>query len=161
MRLPPYALLGIAIVAEVIATSAMRASEGFSRFLPSAVVVLGYRRWRSIACRSRSRAFPVGIVYAVWSGAGIVLITLVAVLLYRQVPDVPAFIGLGLIIAGVAVLNMFSKDAGALSRRANPGAAGAYLQRTIIERFFTLAETTFVTLPPAVPPSHCLFDTMS
>ena len=65
--------------------------------------------WRSIACRSRSKTIPVGIVYAVWSGAGIVLITLVAVLLYRQVPDVPAVIGLGLIIAGVAVLNMFSK----------------------------------------------------
>ena len=55
------------------------------------------------------KSIPVGIVYAVWSGAGIVLITLVAVVLYRQVPDVPAIIGLGLIIAGVAVLNMFSK----------------------------------------------------
>ncbi len=55
------------------------------------------------------KTIPVGIVYAVWSGAGIVLITLVAVVLYRQVPDVPAIIGLGLIIAGVAVLNMFSK----------------------------------------------------
>ncbi|WP_201324987.1 multidrug efflux SMR transporter, partial [Burkholderia sp. E168m23] len=55
------------------------------------------------------RTMPVGIIYAVWSGAGIVLITLVAMLLYRQVPDVPAVIGLGLIIAGVVVLNLFSK----------------------------------------------------
>ncbi|MGN8133365.1 DMT family transporter [Paraburkholderia sp. 22099] len=106
--MPPYALLGIAIVAEVIATSAMRASEGFSRFVPSAVVVLGYGV--AFYCLSLTfKSIPVGIVYAVWSGAGIVLITLVALLLYRQVPDVPAVIGLGLIISGVAVLNMFSK----------------------------------------------------
>ncbi|WP_144143213.1 DMT family transporter [Paraburkholderia sp. BCC1884] len=108
MRLPPYALLGIAIVAEVIATSAMRASEGFSRLVPSVVVVLGYGI--AFYCLSLTlRTIPVGIVYAVWSGAGIVLISLVALVLYRQVPDLPAIIGLGLIIAGVAVLNLFSK----------------------------------------------------
>jgi small multidrug resistance pump len=108
MRMPPYALLGIAIVAEVIATSAMRASEGFSRLLPSVVVVFGYGV--AFYCLSLTlRSIPVGIVYAVWSGAGIVLITLVALVLYRQVPDLPAIIGLGLIIAGVAVLNIFSK----------------------------------------------------
>ncbi|AJZ58915.1 multidrug efflux SMR transporter [Paraburkholderia fungorum] len=106
--MPPYALLAIAIVAEVVATSAMRASEGFSRLVPSAVVVIGY----GIAFYFLSltlKSIPVGIVYAVWAGAGIVLITLVALVLYRQVPDVPAIIGLGLIIAGVAVLNIFSK----------------------------------------------------
>ncbi|NPT59010.1 QacE family quaternary ammonium compound efflux SMR transporter [Paraburkholderia sp. 5N] len=108
MRMPPFALLAIAIVAEVIATSAMRASEGFSRLLPATVVVIGYGI--AFYCLSLTlKTIPVGIVYAVWSGAGIVLITLVAVVLYRQVPDVPAIIGLGLIIAGVAVLNMFSK----------------------------------------------------
>nr|WP_233829608.1 multidrug efflux SMR transporter [Paraburkholderia sp. ZP32-5] len=108
MRLPPYALLAIAIVAEVIATSAMRASDGFSRLLPSMVVVLGYGI--AFYCLSLTlRSIPVGIVYAIWSGAGIVLITLVALVLYRQVPDVPAIIGLGLIVAGVAVLNLFSK----------------------------------------------------
>ena len=108
MRVPPYALLGIAIVAEVIATSAMRASDGFSRLWPSTVVVIGYGI--AFYCLSLTlRIIPVGIVYAVWSGAGIVLITLVALLLYRQVPDLPAIIGLGLIIAGVAVLNIFSK----------------------------------------------------
>ncbi|WP_409076748.1 DMT family transporter [Paraburkholderia sp. BL23I1N1] len=106
--MPPYALLAIAIVAEVIATSAMRASEGFSRLWPATVVVIGYGI--AFYCLSLTlKTIPVGIVYAVWSGAGIVLITLVAVVLYRQVPDVPAVIGLGLIIAGVAVLNMFSK----------------------------------------------------
>ncbi|MGF6855996.1 DMT family transporter [Paraburkholderia sp. CI3] len=108
MRVPPYALLAIAIVAEVIATSAMRASDGFSRLLPSMVVVLGYGI--AFYCMSLTlRSIPVGIVYAIWSGAGIVLITLAALVLYRQVPDVPAIIGLGLIVAGVAVLNLFSK----------------------------------------------------
>jgi small multidrug resistance pump len=108
MRVPPFALLAISIVAEVIATSAMRASDGFSRLLPSAIVVLGYGV--AFYCLSLTlRSIPVGIVYAVWSGAGIVLITLVALVLYRQVPDVPAIIGLGLIVAGVAVLNIFSK----------------------------------------------------
>ncbi|MGF6549382.1 DMT family transporter [Paraburkholderia youngii] len=108
MRVPPYALLAIAIVAEVIATSAMRASDGFSRLLPSMGVVLGYGI--AFYCLSLTlRSIPVGIVYAIWSGAGIVLITLVALVLYRQVPDVPAIIGLGLIVAGVAVLNLFSK----------------------------------------------------
>ena len=108
MRVPPYALLAIAIVAEVVATSAMRASDGFSRLLPSTVVVLGYGI--AFYCLSLTlRSIPVGIVYAIWSGAGIVLITLVALVLYRQVPDVPAIIGLGLIVAGVAVLNLFSK----------------------------------------------------
>ncbi|MGF6479430.1 DMT family transporter [Paraburkholderia sp. JPY419] len=108
MRVPPYALLAIAIVAEVIATSAMRASDGFSRLLPSMVVMLGYGI--AFYCLSLTlRSIPVGIVYAIWSGAGIVLITLVALVLYRQVPDVPAIIGLGLIVAGVAVLNLFSK----------------------------------------------------
>ncbi|WP_407947713.1 DMT family transporter [Paraburkholderia solitsugae] len=106
--MPPYALLAIAIVAEVIATSAMRASEGFSRLLPATVVVIGYGI--SFYCLSLTlKSIPVGIVYAVWSGVGIVLITLVAVVMYRQVPDLPAIIGLGLIIAGAAVLNVFSK----------------------------------------------------
>jgi small multidrug resistance pump len=108
MRVPPYALLAIAIVAEVIATSALRASEGFSRWLPTVVVVLGYGV--AFYCLSLTlRSIPVGIVYAIWSGAGIVLISLVAVVLYRQVPDLPAIIGLGLIISGVVVLNLFSK----------------------------------------------------
>jgi small multidrug resistance pump len=108
MRVPPYALLGLAIVAEVIATSVLRASEGFSRLLPALVVVIGYGI--SFYCLSLTlRTIPVGIVYAIWSGVGIVLITLAAVVLYRQVPDLPAIIGLGLIIAGVVVLNLFSK----------------------------------------------------
>jgi small multidrug resistance pump len=108
MSVPPYALLAIAIVAEVIATSALRASEGFSRWLPTVVVMLGYGV--AFYCLSLTlRSIPVGIVYAIWSGAGIVLISLVAAVLYRQVPDLPAIVGLGLIISGVVVLNLFSK----------------------------------------------------
>lgn len=108
MQLPGYAWLAIAIVAEVIGTSALRAADGFTRLGPSVLVVAGYGV--AFYCLSLTlRTMPVGVIYAVWSGAGIVLITLVAMLLYRQVPDVPAVIGLGLIIAGVVVLNLFSK----------------------------------------------------
>ena len=108
MQLPGYAWLAIAIVAEVVGTSALRAADGFTRLWPSVLVVAGYGI--AFYCLSLTlRTMPVGIIYAVWSGAGIVLITLVAMLLYRQVPDLPAVIGLGLIIAGVVVLNLFSK----------------------------------------------------
>ena len=108
MRLPPYLWLAIAIVAEVIATSALRAADGFSRLVPSIIVVAGY--FVAFYCLSMTlRTMPVGIVYAIWSGVGIVLITLVAMILYRQVPDLAAICGLGLIVAGVVVLNLFSK----------------------------------------------------
>ena len=111
MRFPilsAWTWLVISIIAEVIATSALRASDGFTRLVPSAIVVAGY----GVAFYGLSltlRSLPVGIVYAVWSGVGIVLITLVAIALYRQVPDLPAVLGLGLIVAGVVVLNLFSK----------------------------------------------------
>jgi small multidrug resistance pump len=108
MRFGPWTWLVIAIIAEVIATSALRASNGFTRLVPSVIVVAGY----GLAFYGLSltlRNIPVGIVYAVWSGVGIVLITLVAMALYRQVPDLPAVFGLGLIVAGVVVLNLFSK----------------------------------------------------
>ena len=105
MQLPGYAWLAIAIVAEVIGTSALRAADGFTRLGPSVLVVAGYGV--AFYCLSLTlRTMPVGIIYAVWSGAGIVLITLVAMLLYRQVPDVPAVIGLGLIIAGVVLVRI-------------------------------------------------------
>ncbi|WP_425495754.1 DMT family transporter [Paraburkholderia hayleyella] len=105
--MPPYLLLVFAIVAEVLATSALRASEGFSRLLPTSIVIVGYGL--AFYCLSLTlKSIPVGIVYAIWSGVGIVLITLVAAVLYRQVPDWPAIIGLALIIAGVIVLNLFS-----------------------------------------------------
>jgi small multidrug resistance pump len=108
MRSSAYVLLAVAIVAEVVATSALRASEGFTRLVPSTVVVIGY--CISFYLLSLTlKSIPVGIVYAVWSGAGIVLITLVAALLFKQIPDLPAVIGMSLIVAGVVVLNLFSK----------------------------------------------------
>ncbi|AKZ62021.1 multidrug transporter [Herbaspirillum hiltneri N3] len=106
----PYLLLGIAIVAEVIATSALRAAEGFARLVPSIVVVIGYAV--AFLCLSLTlKSIPVGIVYAIWSGLGIVLISVVAYFLYGQSLDLPAIIGMGLILVGVVVLNLFSKSA--------------------------------------------------
>jgi multidrug transporter EmrE-like cation transporter len=101
--------LAIAIVAEVIATSALKSSLAFTRLAPSVVVIVGY----SIAFYFVSltlQAIPVGITYAIWSGVGIVLITLVAWVLHGQVLDAAAIVGLGLIVAGVAVLNLFSSS---------------------------------------------------
>lgn len=107
MRGSGYLWLAIAIVAEVVGTSALRASEGFTRLAPALVVVTGYAL--AFYCLSMTlKTMPVGIVYAIWSGVGIVLITLVAMVLYRQVPDLAAVAGLGLIVAGVVVLNLFS-----------------------------------------------------
>jgi multidrug transporter EmrE-like cation transporter len=101
-------ILGLAIVAEVIGTTALKASENFTRLAPSLIVVVGYGV--AFYCLSLVlRSVPVGIAYAVWSGLGIVLITAVAWLLYGQRIDLAGLIGMGLIIAGVVVLNVFSK----------------------------------------------------
>ena len=101
--------LAIAIVAEVIATSALKASESFSKPLPVAITVIGYAvAFYFLALTLRT--IPVGIAYAVWSGLGIVLISLVGVLWFRQSLDTPAIIGLTLIVAGVVVINTFSNS---------------------------------------------------
>ncbi len=88
MRSTAYVLLAIAIVAEVVATSALRASDGFTRVVPAAIVVVGYGVSFYLLSLTL-RTLPVSIVYAVWSGAGIVLITLVATLLFEQRPTCP------------------------------------------------------------------------
>ena len=101
--------LAVAIVLEVVATSALKASDGFTRMLPSLVVVVGY----SAAFYMLSltlRTMPVGVVYAVWSGVGVVLITLVGWMWFKQELDLPAFVGIALISSGVVVLNFFSKS---------------------------------------------------
>lgn len=106
----PWLLLGLAIVAEVIGTSALKASDGFTRLGPALIVVVGYAV--SFYCLSLVlRSIPVGVAYAVWSGLGIVLITLVAYVVYHQTIDLAGLIGMGLIVAGVLVLNLFSKSA--------------------------------------------------
>ncbi len=104
-----WLLLGTAILAEVIATSALKASEGFSRWLPSIAVVIGYGI--AFYCLSLTlRHIPIGIAYAVWSGIGTALIALIGVVAYQQKLDLPAMLGIGLIVAGVLVLNLFSKS---------------------------------------------------
>ncbi|MEE4010584.1 SMR family transporter [Roseibium sp. FZY0029] len=106
-----YLFLIAAIVAEVIATSALAKTENFTRLLPSLITVAGY----AISFWLLSypiRVLPTGIVYAIWSGAGIVLITMVAWLVFDQKLDLPALIGLGLILAGVVIINVFSKSVG-------------------------------------------------
>ncbi|MBP7687343.1 MAG: EamA family transporter [Thermoflexales bacterium] len=98
----------IAIIAEVIATSALKASEGFTKLWPSIIVVIGYGA-AFYALSLALREIPMGVAYAIWSGLGLILITLTGWLLYGQRIDAPAFIGMVLIVAGVVVMNVFSK----------------------------------------------------
>lgn len=100
--------LAIAILAEVVATSALKAADGFTRLAPSIVVVTGYCTsfyFLSLALRG----VPVGVAYAVWSGVGIVLISIIGWGLHGQKLDAAAIAGMALIVAGVVVLNVFSK----------------------------------------------------
>lgn len=105
-----WIFLAIAIVGEVVATSALKSSEGFTRIWPSLVVVVGYGiafYLLSLALRS----IPVGIAYAVWAGLGIVLVAIIGWLLHGEKLDSWAFLGIGLIVSGVAVLNLLSRTA--------------------------------------------------
>jgi small multidrug resistance pump len=102
-----FVYLAVAIVAEVVATSALKASNGFTVWQPSLVVGLGYLvsfYFLSLALRT----IPVGVAYAIWSGVGIVLISAIAWVIYRQALDAAAVVGIALIIAGVGVINLFS-----------------------------------------------------
>lgn len=102
-----YLAIAIAIVTEVIATSALKATAGFTRVAPAIIVVLGYGV--SFYCLALTlRTVPVGLTYAIWSGVGIVLISLVGFVVYRQTLDAAAIAGIALIIAGVLVINLFS-----------------------------------------------------
>jgi small multidrug resistance pump len=105
-----YVMLAVAIVAEVFATTAMKQSEGFSRLPWTVVTVIGY----AVAFYFLSqtlKSIPTGIAYAIWSGVGIVLISAAAWAFQGQKLDTPAVIGMGLIISGVVVMNVFSKVA--------------------------------------------------
>jgi small multidrug resistance pump len=106
-----YFYLLVAIALEVIATSALKATDGFTRLAPSLVTLIGY----GLAFYFLSltlRTMPVGIVYAVWSGAGIVLIAMIGWIYYQQALDAAGLIGLALILAGVLIVNLFSKTVG-------------------------------------------------
>ncbi len=100
--------LAIAIVSEVVATSALKAAEGFTQWAPSLLVVIGYALafyFLSLTLRS----IPLGVAYAIWSGVGLALVSIVGWAIYRQSLDPAALVGIALIIAGVVVLNLFSK----------------------------------------------------
>lgn len=102
-----YAYLAVAIVSEVIATTALKASDGFTQFWPSVVTVIGYAI--AFYCLALTlRVIPTGVAYAIWSGVGIVLISVVGWLAFKQSLDLPAILGMGLIVAGVVVINVFS-----------------------------------------------------
>ncbi|MBA3446790.1 MAG: multidrug efflux SMR transporter [Pseudaminobacter sp.] len=103
-----YAYLLIAILFEVLATTALKETQGFTRLVPSLVTVIGY----ALAFYFLSlplRTMPVGVVYAIWCGAGIILITMIGWIWFRQLLDAPALIGMGFIMAGVMIINLFSR----------------------------------------------------
>lgn len=106
-----YLYLAIAIAAEVVATTALRAAQGFTVLIPSAISVVGYViafYFLSLTLKTMS----VGVAYAIWSGIGIVLVSLAGWVIYKQLLDLPAMLGMGLIMAGVIVINLFSKTTG-------------------------------------------------
>ncbi|QIE41856.1 DMT family transporter [Meridianimarinicoccus aquatilis] len=106
-----YVYLVIAILFEVTATSALPASQQFTRLWPSVIVVVGY--CLSFFFLSMTlKVMPVGVVYALWSGLGIVTVAIVGYFVYNQKLDVPAVLGMGLIILGVLVINLFSSTTG-------------------------------------------------
>lgn len=103
-----YLYLAIAIVAEVIATSALKASAEFTKVVPSLIVIIGYGAAFYFLTHVL-KTIPVGITYATWSGLGIVLITIAGVIFYKQTLDLPAIFGMALIVAGVVIINVLSK----------------------------------------------------
>jgi small multidrug resistance pump len=105
-----HLILFLAILAEVIATSALKASENFTRPIPSLLVVAGYGT-AFFLLSITLKTLPIGVAYAIWSGVGTALVAVVGWLYYRQSLDLPAILGLTLIIAGTLVLNLFSKVA--------------------------------------------------
>ncbi len=107
----PYIYLLVAIVFEVVGTSALKATEEFTRLLPTLVVISTYAAsfyFLTLVLRS----MQLGVVYSIWSGLGIVLVAVAGFLFYKEIPDWPAVLGMGLIIAGVVVINLFSKTVG-------------------------------------------------
>ena len=106
-----YVYLAIAIIFEVAATNALKMSQEFTKLWPSLFVVVGYGvsfYFFSLVLKT----IPVGVAYAVWAGVGVALVTLVAAVIFKQMPDLPAMIGMGLIVSGVVVINLFSKTTG-------------------------------------------------
>ncbi|HHF0558305.1 TPA: multidrug efflux SMR transporter [Vibrio antiquarius] len=111
VSMPPMLALSIAIVCEVIATSYIPKTEQFTKMMPSTVVLIGY----GIAFFLLSvtvKTMPVGVVYAIWSGAGIVLVATVGYFVFGQRLDLPAIVGIGFILTGVMIVNLLSRTVG-------------------------------------------------
>ena len=103
-----YLFLGLAIIFEVVGSSFMKASEGFTKWLPSIVVVVAYLicfYFLSLALKT----IPLGVAYAIWAGLGIVLTAMVSVFIFKQKLDSPAIIGILFLVIGVVIMNFFSK----------------------------------------------------
>ena len=106
-----YWYLSVAIVAEVIGTMALKASNGFSHLVSSTICAVSYATtfyFLSLVLKT----VPVGVAYAIWAGMGIVLIAVISAVIYKELPDLPAVLGMGLILSGVLVINIFSKTSG-------------------------------------------------
>ena len=104
-----WVYLGLSIVAEIIATSALQATQGFSKLWPSVLTLASYAfafYFLSLTLRS----IPLGIAYAIWSGVGIVCVSIIAYFLYKQSLDLPAILGMSMIVGGVVIINLFSKS---------------------------------------------------
>lgn len=102
-----YIILFFAIVAETIGTTALQASQQFSKFWPSAIVVVAYGASFYLMALAL-KVIPVGIAYAIWSGVGIVLIAIIGFAVFGQKLDLPAILGMGMILAGILVIHLFS-----------------------------------------------------
>jgi small multidrug resistance pump len=103
----PWLYLILAIAGEVVGTTALKASDGFTRLGPSLLVVVGYA-FAFYLLAQVLRTIPLGITYAIWSGVGVAAVTLIGWMVYGQRLDLPAILGIGLIVAGVLVLNLWS-----------------------------------------------------
>ncbi|SFR54089.1 multidrug efflux SMR transporter [Thiomicrospira sp. ALE5] len=106
-----WILLSLAIIAEVIGTSALKLSDGFTKLWPSLVVLVGYGLAFYLLSLTLKQ-IPVGVAYAIWAGAGIALITLIGWVVFKQTLDLAAVLGIALIVSGVVVLQVFSKVGG-------------------------------------------------
>ena len=107
----PYVYLALSIVAEVIATSSLKASDGFTKLWPSVIVVVGYGvAFHFLALTLKT--IPIGVAYAIWAGAGVSLVAVVGWVLFGQKLDAPAILGMALIVTGVVIMKVFSKATG-------------------------------------------------
>ena len=104
-----WVYLGLAIVAEIIATSALQATQGFSKLWPSVLTLAGFALAFYFLSLTLS-SIPLGIAYAIWSGVGIVCVSIIAYFLYKQSLDLPAILGMSMIVGGVVIINLFSKS---------------------------------------------------